>query len=90
MGDKYSAKDYSLLIEALLCKVNNAMYQKSDEILLNPYEVIVSALEYRVPQEKLDKFSLYYQAISGQTLQELIDIDYDVEQLTEFVKQLVE
>ena len=43
-----TAKEYSILIENQLRKVNTGMYGSSDQILINPYEVIVSALEYRV------------------------------------------
>ena len=85
-----SAKTISLRIEALLCKVNQSMFHKSDEILQKPYDVIVSALEHRVPQEKLDKFKLYYQAIGAKTLQELVDSNYDVEQLTKDLKDMIE
>lgn len=76
-----SAGDYSRRIEALLRKLHGPFYRKSDEILINPYEEIISALECRVSKEKLDRFKLCYQAISGQTLQELIDDNYDVERL---------
>lgn len=85
-----SAKTISLRIEALLCKVNESMREKSDEILLNPYEEIISALQYRVSQEKLDKFKLWYQAISGYNLQELIDHNYDIEQLINNLRHVVE
>lgn len=85
-----SAKTISLRIEALLCKVNESMREKSDEILLNPYEEIISALQYRVSQEKLDKFKLWYQAISGYKLQELIDHNYDIEQLINNLRHVVE
>ena len=53
-----SAKEYSLRIELLLRKINSNYCEKSDEILLNPYNEIVSALQYYVSQEKLDKFKL--------------------------------
>ena len=85
-----TAKNISLRIEALLCSVNQSMYQKSDEILLNPYEEIVSALQYRVPQEKLDKFRLFYKAISGRNLQELIDNNYDVKQLLSDLQKVLD
>ena len=85
-----SAKTISLRIESLLCKVNESMREKSDEILLNPYEEIISALQYRVSQEKLDKFKLWYQAISGYKLQELIDHNYDIEQLINNLRHVVE
>lgn len=85
-----SAKEYSLRIELLLREINSNCCEKSDEILLNPYNEIVSALQYYVSQEKLDKFKLYYQAIIGQTLQEIIDNNYDVEQLVTDLKRTIE
>ena len=83
-----SARDYSRRIEALLRKIHGPLYRKSDEILLDPYEEIISALECRVSREKLDMFKLCYQAIAGQTLQELIDENYDVEQLIIDIREL--
>ena len=85
-----SAGNYSRRIEALLCKVNGPSYRKSDEILLDPYKEIFLALEYRVPKEKLDRFKLWYQAIEGQSLQELIDDNYDMEKFLRDIRQLVE
>ena len=85
-----SAKEYSILIEKTLRQVNGPSYRKSDEILFNPYEEIFLALEYKVPQEKVDRFKLSYQSISGRTLQELIDNDYDMEQLIKDLRQIVE
>ncbi len=84
------AKEYSILIETLLRKANSCSYRKSDQILFNPYEEIIVALEYRVSQEKIDRFKMCYQGISGQTLQELIDNQYDVEQLLKDIRELVE
>ena len=84
-----AAKEISLRIEALLCEVNSAMYGKSDDILLNPYEEIVSAIEHRISQEKLEKFRLYYQVASGQSLQELIDENYDLELLLNDLRDLI-
>lgn len=84
------AMDYSRRIEALLRKVHDPSYRKSDEILSNPYEEIISALACRIPQQKLNKFKLYYQAISGQTLQDLVDNNYNVEQLIKDLKHIVE
>ena len=84
-----SASNYSKRIEALLRQLRVSYYGKSDEIFLNPYKEIVSALEYRVPKEKLDKFKLYYQAINGQSLQELIDDDYDVDLLMVHIRELI-
>ncbi len=84
------AKNYSLRIEALLRKVKDSSYKGSDEILLDPYKEIFSVLECRVPQQKLDRFKLCYQAISGKTLQELIDENYDVERLLNDLRELIE
>ena len=84
------AENYSRRIEALLRKVKGDSYRKSDEILLDPYKEIFLALEYRVPQEKLEKFELWYQAIEGQSLQELLDDNYDMEKLLQDIRQLVE
>ena len=83
-----SPGDYSRIIEALLRKLHGPLYRKSDEILLDPYKEIVSALECRVSREKLDRFQLCYQAIAGQTLQELIDENYNVEQLIADIREL--
>ena len=85
-----SAGDYSRRIESLLRKIKGASYQKSDEIRLNPYGEIVSALEYRVPQERFDWFKLCYQAIDGQRLQELLDEKFDVEKLIKDLQQVIE
>ncbi len=84
------AKNYSLRIEALLRKVKDPSYKGSDEILLDAYKEIILVLECRVPQEKLDRFKLHYQAISGKKLQELIDENYDVEQLLNDLKEMIE
>ena len=85
-----TAKNISLRIEALLCKVNQSMYQKSNEILLNPYESIILAVQYRITQEKLDKFKMSYEAITGYSLQELINDNYDIEQLLNDLKKLID
>ena len=85
-----SAKEYSLLIEIELRKVNKSMYGKSDEILNSPYREIISAIEFRVPKEKFNKFKLYYRGINGQSLQKLIDDNYNIEQLLETLHNTVE
>ena len=85
-----SAKEYSLLIEHLLCSVNSSICGKSDDILLNPYEEIISAIEHRVPQEKLDKFKLLYQGIKGQKLQNLIDENYNIDLFLKHLKEITE
>ena len=86
-----SAKEYSMRIETLLHKVNNSLYRKSDEILLNPYTEIISSLEGRIQQKSLDNFKLYYQAIEGKSLQELVDEEYyDMEQLIKDLKQIID
>ena len=85
-----SAGDYSRRIEALLRKIVGASYQKSDEIRLNPYGEIVSVLEYRISQEKLDWFRLCYQAIDGKNLQELLNKNFDVEKLIKDLQQIIE
>ena len=84
-----SVKNYALRIEALLCEINGSMYQKSDEILSDPYEVIVSAIEFRVSQTDFEKFKMGYQAISGQSLQKLIEENYDVEKLLKDLRNLI-
>jgi len=85
-----SAEDYSRRIEALLRKVNGPYYRKSDEILLNPYEEIISGLIYRLSKEKLDWFKLNYQAINNKTLKDLLDEDYDVELLIKDLRKIIE
>ena len=86
-----SAKEYSMRIETLLHKVNNSLYRKSDEVLLNPYTEIISSLEGRIQQKSLDNFKLYYQAIEGKSLQELVDEEYyDMEQLIKDLKQIID
>lgn len=85
-----SAKEYSLLIEIELRKVNKSVYGKSDEILVSPYKEIISAIQCRVSQEKFNKFKLYYQGINGQSLQKLIDDNYDIDQLLEILHNTVE
>lgn len=85
-----TARNHAFRIEALLRKVKDPSYKGSDEILLDPYKEITLVLEYRVPQEKLDRFKLYYQAVSGQTLQELIDENYDVERLLNDLEKVIE
>ena len=85
-----TVRNYSRRIEALLCKVNGSFYRRSDEILINPYEEIISALIYRVPQEKLDWFKLCYQAISGQSLQKLVDDNYNLEILLKDLQHITE
>ena len=88
--EKLSPKEYSILIENLLIKINPEMYLKSDQISLSPYDAIISVLSCRVSQEKLDRFKLYYQAISGKMLQELIDENYDVERLLNDLREMIE
>lgn len=85
-----SAREYAVLMETLLCKVNKSVQGKSDELFLDPYEQIISAVEYRVPESELKKFKLYYQGIQGQKLQELIDDGYDVNQLLNDLTKLTE
>ena len=85
-----SAKEYSLLIENLLQKINPSIRNKSDEILTDPYKEIIIAVEYRVSQKKLERFQLCFQGISGKSLQELVDENYDVNQLLKDLQQLVE
>ena len=85
-----SAKEYSLNLEMILRRVNPQMYGKSDEILLDPYKEIVSAVEFRVSKEKLERFKLFYQSINGRKLQELMDDDYSIEQLLRDVETLIE
>lgn len=85
----YSAKEYSILIETLLKDISICPHGTSDEILLDPYKVIISKLEYRIPQANLAIFKLSYQAISGQKLQDLIDGNYDVDQLLTDLRQLI-
>ena len=85
-----SAKEYSLKFEMLLRSINPQMYGKSDEILLDPYKEIVSAVEYRVSKEKVESFKSFYQSINSKKLQELIDDDYNIEQLLRDVETLIE
>ena len=85
-----SAIEFSHRVEILIQKIKGELYQGSDEILLNPYQEIVSSLEYRVPQDKLDKFKMYYQAEEGKSVQELIDENYDMEQLLKDLQELLE
>lgn len=85
-----SAKEYSLKLEMLLRRINPNMYGKSDEILLGPYKEIVSAAEFRVSKEKLERFKVSYQSFDGRKLQELMDNDYNIEQLLEDVETLIE
>lgn len=84
-----TAKEYSILIENQLRKVNTGMYGSSDQILINPYEVIVSALEYRVNSKELQKFQTSYQLINESSLQDLIDKDFDIQKLINDIKELV-
>ncbi len=84
-----SAKEYSLLIESLLQKINPSMRNKSDEILIDPYKEIIIAVEYRVSQKKLEQFQLCFQGIRGKSLQELVNEHYDVNQLLKDLQQLV-
>ena len=84
-----TAKEYSILIENQLRKVNTDMYGSSDQILINPYEVIVSALEYRVNSKELQKFQTSYQLINESSLQDLIDKDFDIQKLINDIKELV-
>ena len=81
---------HAMMIEMTLCKVNRSMFKKHDEIAVSPYEVIISAIEHRVPTEKLDRFKLHYQAICGKTLQELLDENYDVKLLIKELQDVVE
>ena len=85
-----SAKEYSILIEKLLRIAKGPSYRKSDEIMLDPYKEIVSALEYEVSQEELDWFKMCYQAIRGQGLQELINENYDIEKIICDLRKLIE
>lgn len=84
-----TAKEYSVLIENQLRKVNTDMYGSSDQILINPYEVIVSALEYRVNSIELQKFQTSYQLINESSLQDLIDKDFDIQKLINDINAMV-
>ena len=84
-----TAKEYSILIENQLRKVNTDMYGSSDQILINPYEVIVSALEYRVNSKELQKFQTSYQLINESSLQDLIDKDFDIQKLINDINAMV-
>ena len=84
-----TAKEYSLRIETLLRKINDDMYGESDNILLDPYGEIISAVEYRVSKNKLENFKIFYEAINGKTIQELINLGYNIECLIEDIKMLV-
>lgn len=84
------AKTISLRLEVLLSLINTSRQFKSDEILLNPYKEIISALQYRVPQKELDKFKFYYQGISGYNLKELIDDNYDLDLLIADIQKLIQ
>ena len=84
-----TAKEYSILIENQLRKVNTGMYGSSDQILINPYEVIVSALEYRVNSIELQKFQTSYQLINESSLQDLIDKDFDIQKLINDINAMV-
>lgn len=85
-----SVLQHSLKIESLIQKVKGNSYRRRDEISRNPYEEIISALEYRVPSDNMDKFKLKYQATLGKNLQDLIDENYDIELLLNDIKQLIE
>ncbi len=85
-----SAKEYSLKLEMLLRRINPSMYGKSDEILLDPYKEIVSAVEFKVSKKHFERFKLFYQSINGKKLQELMDCDYNIEQLLIDVENLIE
>ena len=85
-----SAKEFSLKLEMLLRRINPSMYGKSDEILLDPYKEIVSAVGFRVSQKHLEQFKLFYQPINGKKLQELMDCNYNIEQLLSDVETLIE
>ena len=84
-----TAKEYSILIENQLRKVNTDMYGSSHQLLINPYEVIVSALEYRINSKELQKFQTSYQLINESSLQDLIDKDFDIQKLINDIKELV-
>lgn len=84
-----TAKEYSISIENQLRKVNTGMYGSSDQILTNPYEVIVSALEYRVNSKELQKFQTSYQLINESSLQDLIDKDFDIQKLINDINAMV-
>ena len=90
MRNDFSAKEYSILIERLLRKANPFVPMISDEILLNPYDKVISTVECRVSQDKMKKFKILYQAISGQSLQDLLDDNYDMAQLLKDLERLVE
>ena len=82
-------REFSLSIEKLLREIKSPIYKGSDEILRNPYREIISVLENRVPQEKIDKFKIYYQAIEGYSLQELAAENYNIALLIEDLKKII-
>lgn len=84
-----SAKEYSIKLEILLRSLNTSLYGKSDEILLNPYKEIILALNHRVSNIEFNKFILKYQSINGQRLQELIDSNYDINQLIADLQEII-
>ena len=84
-----TAKEYSILIETQLRRVKSDMYGSSDQILINPYEVIVNVLKYRVNSNKLQRFETSYQPINGIGLQNLIDEYFDIQKLINDIKELI-
>lgn len=83
------AKEYSLKIEILLRSINPSIFNKSDEILRNPYEEIISAIQCRISQEKIKKFKFYYNTINGKSMQELLNDKYNIELLLTDLRKLV-
>ena len=84
-----TAKEYSILIENQLRKVNTGMYGSSDQILINPYEVIVNALSFRVSEKMLQQFKASYKPIKRLSLQHLIDNNFDIEKIIDDIKIII-
>ena len=84
-----TAKEYSILIENQLRRVNSDMYGSSDQILNTPYEVIITALRHRVNNKELQKFQKTYQLIDKLSLQDLIDENFDIQSLINDIKEII-
>ena len=81
-----SAKEYAILIENQLRSVCPSVLGKSDKIAEDPYKQIIQTLSYRISTEKLNRFQLLYHGIANQSLQELINQNYDLDQLIRDLK----
>ncbi len=82
--------EIALKIENLLRTVNPQYEGMRGLIEKNPYHEVVEALRCRIPEKKLQKFELYYNAIDGQSIEQLTAENYDLDGFVAEIENMVD